>query len=168
MYILAFDSCYSGNEAKTVCLYFKDWTDVKPAKVISELFKVKEPYQAGSFYKRELPCIINLLKKIDLKEIQIIIVDGFVVLDDNNRLGLGGHLFEFLQRKIPVIGVAKNNFLSLNNNKRLLFRGKSNQPLYITALGIDADIACENIKKMNGDFRIPALLKRLDSITKEK
>lgn len=168
MYILAFDTCYSGNDAKTVCLYFVNWTDVEPVKTVSEHLIIEEPYQSGSFYKRELPCILHLLNRIDLREIRLIIVDGFVVLDDNHKLGLGGYLFESLGREIPVIGVAKNDFFSLNKNKRLLFRGKSSKPLYITALGIELDSACEKIKIMNGNFRIPALLKTLDAKTKEE
>ena len=112
MYILAFDTFYSGNDAKTVCLYFVSWADVEPAKIISEHLVIEEPYQPGSFYKRELPCILHLLNRIDLREIRLIIVDGFVVLDDDNKLGLGGYLFQFLGMEIPVIGVAKNDFFS--------------------------------------------------------
>lgn len=96
------------------------------------------------------------------------IVDGFVYLDDNYKYGLGGHLFESLNRKIPIIGVAKTNFASNKENKVELLRGKSINPLYITSIGIDIETAKRNISKMFGDYRIPTILKELDKLTKEK
>jgi deoxyribonuclease V len=98
----------------------------------------------------------------------MIIIDGYVYLDDYNKYGLGGHLFESLNRKIPIIGVAKTNFVSNKENKVELLRGKSINPLFITSIGIDIEIAKRNISKMFGEYRIPKLLKELDKLTKEK
>jgi deoxyribonuclease V len=166
--ILTFDSYYFDNKAKTVSISFDDWSTEENYKVETELIENIEEYQSGEFYKRELPCILSLLNKIEIQNVTTIIIDGFVYLDDNKRLGLGGHLYQHLQSKIPIIGVAKTNFATLEINKRQLLRGKSIKPLYITSIGIDLDYATELIKNMKGNNRIPTLLKSLDTLTKEK
>lgn len=166
--ILAFDTYYFDNKAKTVCISFDNWSNEEDYKVETEIIDQIEEYQSGEFYKRELPCILSLLNKIELQNIKTIIIDGFVFLDDNNKLGLGGHLYQKLKGQIPVIGVAKTNFATLEKNKRQLIRGKSIKPLYITSIGIDLDETTKLIKNMNGQNRIPTLLKKLDTLTKEK
>ncbi|WP_064967940.1 endonuclease V [Tenacibaculum ovolyticum] len=165
--ILAFDTYYFDNKAKTVCVSFNSWVDKEPLNVYSEITENIAEYEPGSFYKRELPCILSLLKQIDIKQIELIIVDSFVLLDDNNKLGLGGHLFEKLNRKIPIIGVAKSGFHSNNINTRKLLRGNSKKPLFISSIGIELNLAYDNIKSMNGAFRMPTLLQILDTKTKE-
>jgi deoxyribonuclease V len=165
--ILAFDTYYFANKAKTVCLAFHNWEDAQEAAVYTELLENIAEYEPGAFYKRELPCILSLLEQINLEEVTAIVVDGFVQLDDVGKPGLGGHLFEALQRKIPVIGVAKTNFATIEQLKRSLLRGESKNPLYITAIGIGLEDATEKIRKMHGEFRIPTLLKRLDGLTKD-
>ncbi len=164
--ILAFDAYYFDGKAKTVCICFDEWTDAEPEKVFSAIIENVDEYTPGSFYKRELPCILHLMKQIEGISIEAIIVDGYVVLDDDGNYGLGGYLYEVLQKKIPVIGVAKTNFALIEKNKREAKRGQSARPLYITSLGIDQDLAALQIQKMHGDFRIPTLLKYLDGLTK--
>lgn len=154
--ILAFDTYYFENKAKTVCISFDDWSDEENYTVETETIENIEEYQSGEFYKRELPCILSLLNKIEVKNITTIIVDGFVYLDDDKRLGLGGYLYKQL-RNVPIIGVAKTNFATLDKNKRELYRGKSIKPLYITSIGIDLDEATKLIKNMKGENRIPTL-----------
>jgi len=165
--ILAFDTYYFENKAKTVCVSFDNWSDEENYKVDTEIIQNSEEYQSGEFYRRELPCILSLLDKIKIENITTIIVDGFVYLDDNHKLGLGGHLYNQLKATIPIIGVAKTNFATLDKNKRPLLRGKSIKPLYITSIGIDIDEATKLIKNMSGENRIPTLLKKLDTLTKE-
>lgn len=148
-------------------MQFSNWNDDRPVKIYTEIISGVEEYIPGEFYKRELPCILSLLKQIDITETEAIIVDGFVYLDDENSLGLGAHLYQALQGEVPVIGVAKTNFASIEKNKRAVFRGESTKPLYVTAIGIDIDIATGNITKMHGDYRLPTLLKELDRLTKE-
>ena len=166
--ILAFDTYYYTDKAKTVCLSFEDWTDDTYYLAYSEVRHGVEEYEPGEFYKRELPCIVSLLEQIDLPDIEAIIVDGFVFLDDNGKFGLGGRLYEHLNDKIPVIGVAKTNFATINENKQKVYRGNSLNPLYITAIGLDKDKAAKHIESMSGAYRMPTLLKQLDSLTREK
>lgn len=110
---------------------------------------------------------MSVLNQINLENIEVIIVDGFVYLDDDKKYGLGGHLYEKLNRQIPIIGVAKTNFASIEKNKKALYRGDSIKPLYITSIGIDLEEAFKNIESMHGEFRMPTLLKELDRLTKE-
>lgn len=165
--ILAFDTYYFDKKAKTVCVLFDDWSE-ENYKFETEIIEHNEEYKPGEFYKRELPCILSLLKKIKIDHIETIIVDGYVYLDDNLKLGLGGHLYKNLECNIPIIGVAKTNFKSLKEAKKEVLRGNSEKPLYITSIGIELDQATKFIKNMSGQHRIPTLLKKLDSLTKEK
>ncbi len=98
--ILAFDSYYFENKAKTVCLSFESWTEDKKFKVYSEIISDVEAYTSGEFYKRELPCILSLLKTLDYLKAEAIVVDGFVFLDDEEKLGLGGYLYKELDSKL--------------------------------------------------------------------
>ena len=165
--ILAFDTYYFADKAKTVCLQFENWADEKPNAIYEETLTGIAEYVSGEFYKRELPCILSLLEQVNVKEITVIVVDGFVVLDDDGKLGLGGYLYENLNRAFPVIGVAKTNFATLIKNKVAVERGESKRPLYITSIGIDLEDAAEKIQMMHGIYRIPTLLKKLDTLTKE-
>ncbi|QSW87338.1 endonuclease V [Flavobacterium endoglycinae] len=165
--ILAFDTYYFDNKAKTVCLEFSEYNQKENFKVHTEIIENVEEYIPGEFYKRELPCIMSVLNQINLENIEVIIVDGFVYLDDDKKYGLGGHLYEKLNRQIPIIGVAKTNFASIEKNKKALYRGDSIKPLYITSIGIDLEEAFKNIESMHGEFRMPTLLKELDRLTKE-
>ncbi|MEP2277901.1 MAG: endonuclease V, partial [Maribacter sp.] len=73
-----------------------------------------------------------------------------------------------LDKKIPIIGVAKTGFHSNKLNTKALLRGESKNPLYISAIGVELNLAYENIKSMHGKYRMPTLLQLMDSKTKEK
>lgn len=165
--ILAFDTYYFDGKAKTVCLEFNEWNQSKNFKVYTEIIENVEEYIPGEFYRRELPCILSLLNQIDLTNTQAIVVDGFVYLDDDKKYGLGGYLYEKLNKEIPIIGVAKTNFASITKDKKSMLRGESQKPLYITAIGIDVEDAFKKVESMDGEFRFPTLLKELDRLTKE-
>jgi exodeoxyribonuclease-5/deoxyribonuclease V len=165
--ILAFDTYYFDNKARTVCLAFSSWENDASYDVYTEELEGIADYEPGAFYKRELPCILSLLKQIGTeKTIEAIIVDGFVWLDDERKPGLGAHLYNALHAQVPVIGVAKTNFATIEQLKYELYRGTSQRPLYITAAGMDLIEAAEKIRHMSGEHRIPALLKKLDGLTK--
>ncbi len=165
--ILAFDTYYYNKKAKTVGLFFDTWEAEEPTEVFTEILDDVSEYIPGEFYKKELPCITSLLKKTGLDNIDYIVVDGYAVLDDAGKYGLGGYLYNYLEEKIPVIGVGKTNFRTVERSKREVFRGKSEKPLYVTAVGIDVDEASDYIKNMYGEYRMPTLLKQLDVLTKE-
>jgi len=164
--IYAFDTYYLEDTARTVCIGFEDWQSTEISMMETEVAPIPGDYVSGEFYRRELPCILSLLKKWTLMETDTIIIDGFVVLDDYGKQGLGGHLYEAIHRKTPIIGVAKTNFATLNTAKASVYRGESKKPLFITSVGIDLALAAANITSMAGHYRMPDLLKKLDMLTK--
>lgn len=166
--IYAFDTFYYEDFAKTVCIAFEDWNSETESFIYSENTEISADYESGAFYKRELPCILSLLKKIDLKEGDLIIVDGYVTLDNSGKIGLGGYLYESLNKKYPVIGIAKNGFASEDDLRKTVFRGESKTPLFLTAVGIDTNDIKIKVENMYGAYRIPTLLKKLDQLTREK
>lgn len=163
---LAVDAYYTGNKAKVVGVLFENFSDEKPLKIISKVVDVVAPYESGSFYKRELPCIVLLLQDLDVRDISLIVIDGFVYLDDDGRYGLVGHLYERLECGVQVVGVAKSPFKGGCKLVREICRGESKRPLFVSAVGTDLDEAAQLVKGMSGEFRLPSLLKILDDETK--
>ena len=164
--IYAFDTYYYEDYANTVCIAFEDWTSEKEVEVFIEQTAVSSEYESGAFYKRELPCILSLLTKIALKPEDIIIVDGYVTLDNDGKIGLGGHLYEALEEQFPIIGIAKNEFTTPDSLRRSVFRGESKTPLFVTAKGMDVDDVQLKVEQMHGTYRMPTLLKKLDQLSR--
>lgn len=136
---------------------FEHWEDAVAVADYTDTFNGIEPYVPGKFFKRELPCLLAVLKKAR-EPVGLIIVDGFVSLGD--KPGLGMHLWEALGRKVPVVGVAKASF------RHATPLGSSKRPLFVSAVGIDPLVAAESIRTMHGSNRIPTLLKRVDQLTR--
>nr|WP_306465228.1 endonuclease V [Elizabethkingia sp. ASV34] len=164
--ILAIDVHYKENYAKTVGVLFR-WDSESPIDIKSVNIPEVEEYIPGQFYKRELPCIFKLLEQIDVKTLDIIIVDGHVYINNEREFGLGGHLYESLRETIPIIGVAKKSFYNTEEVTLPLYRGKSKNPLFISSIGINTAIAMKKVEQMKGKYRIPDILKILDTKTKE-
>lgn len=164
--IYAFDTYYYEDHANTVCIAFEDWTSEKESAIFNEKTEISSDYESGAFYKRELPCILSLLKKITLQKGDIIIVDGYVTLDNDGKIGLGGYLYEALNREYPVVGIAKNEFAAPDSLRRNIFRGESKTPMFLTVKGADADVILKKAEQMHGPYRIPTLLKKLDQLSR--
>jgi len=165
--ILAIDVHYKETTAKAVGALINHWEDATAQQYIIRYINEVEEYVPGAFYKRELPCILEILKDVDLRSLSYIIIDGFVVLDDSGKPGLGAYVYESIQQQVPVIGVAKTNFHQNEQHVIPVLRGASANPLYVTAVGTDLQQAAEHIKTMHGEYRLPTVLKELDRITKE-
>jgi deoxyribonuclease V len=154
------DVDYRNAQAVAACLLFESWLDeTETQQVVCSILEVA-PYVPGEFYKRELPCILKVLEAVPIRP-QLLVIDGYVWLAEN-RKGLGAHLYESLDQKIPIIGVAKTNFHDAPAVPVL--RGDSKNPLLVTAVGIAPQVAGGYVKKMHGDFRLPTLLKKVDSL----
>jgi len=163
--ILAVDVDYGNDKAIVAGVSFNQWTDNTPAQ--EWVIQVASPaaYVSGQFYRRELPCILALLKQVDAVP-EVLIIDGYVYLGYEKKPGLGHYLFEALHGDTAVIGVAKKRFK--NTPERVaLYRGQSKRPLYVTAAGIDEDEARQLIAGMIGRHRIPLLLKRADQLCRQ-
>ncbi|MCK5897869.1 MAG: endonuclease V [Methylococcales bacterium] len=157
---LVIDVQYDGTKAVVAGIIFSNWTSNSIHETILTPVSNVKPYQAGAFYKRELPCILKLLEKIRLP-LELIIIDGFVVLGSDNTDGLGMYLYNALHQKTPIIGVAKKAFVNTPVDYEI-YRGDSKKPLYVTAIGIDISEAKAHITTMHGKHRIPSLLKKVD------
>ena len=165
--IYCFDTYYKDDYANTAVIGIENWNSETPDFELTEITKNIQEYESGAFYKRELPCLLSIINKIPLdSKNDILLIDGYVVLSDEGKLGLGGYLFNELKGEIPVIGVAKNNFHTLNKLKKEILRGNSKKPLYATALGIDLEKASFHILNMHGEYRMPTILKEVDSFSR--
>jgi deoxyribonuclease V len=108
MIIAAFDVHYLENgRASAAAVLFHDYRDPELAAEYTLSLPSAADYIPGQFYRRELPCILALIEQFEENPHEMM-VDGYVTLGD--RPGLGLHLFESFQGKIPVIGVAKSPF----------------------------------------------------------
>jgi len=160
--ILAIDVHYREDFAKSVSIEFDDWVDENILQIHETIIDEVEEYIPGEFYKRELPCLLEVIELSDRELIKLIIVDSYVVLNDDGKFGLGAYLYEALGEEIPVIGMTKKNFLSNTKNVREVLRGESQKPLYVSSMGIDIDQAAEKIRNMKGEYRFPEMLKLVD------
>lgn len=161
--IACVDVDYREEEANAAALLFESWTDPKSSLELVERISEVAEYEPGQFYKRELPCLMEVLKPVR-GILDLIIVDGYVWLSDEPKAGLGAYLYDALEEKIPVIGVAKTLFASAKGIATPVLRGDSLRPLYVTAVGVEADQAAQWVRSMHGQHRLPTLLKRVDQL----
>jgi deoxyribonuclease V len=158
------DVAYEGDRAHAACVLFEGWRAEQPARVVTRWADNIAPYEPGAFYKRELPVLLDVLADAG-PGYGAVIVDGYVWLDAESRPGLGAHLYKALSEKIPIVGAAKTQFRGDDWSIRAL-RGKSQRPLFVTAAGLDASDAADNIKTMYGDGRIPTMLRLVDRLAR--
>ncbi|MFZ6743642.1 endonuclease V [Undibacterium sp. JH2W] len=175
--LLAIDVAYADNgtadaaidsdnsHAYAAGVVFHEWSDNKPEKTCISHISDVAGYVPGEFYKRELPCILQLLAEHEVQP-DCIIIDGYVYLDGSSQPGLGWHLYQALGGKVAIIGVAKSSFSAIDASFGIC-RGDSIKPLYITSIGMDQSTALANIAAMHGSFRIPTLLKLVDQLCRE-
>lgn len=164
---LAVDVHYKETYSKAVGVLF-NWEDEIPNEIETTIINEVAEYESGQFYKRELPCILKLLEKIDLKKVECIIVDGHVYVNNDKTFGLGGHLYKSLNEKMPIIGVAKKSFINTDEVSFPIYRGQSKAPLFVSSIGVENDFTIKKIIEMKGKFRIPAILQILDTETKKE
>lgn len=160
--ILATDVYYIGNSARAAGILFPNWRSKQIADRIIKYIAAVEPYQPGQFYKRELPCILELLAEVD-DCLDAIVVDGFVTLGVDAQPGMGMYLYKQLNESTPVIGVAKNAFGGTPAESAIT-RGDSRRPLFISAAGIQLSQAKKLVREMHGENRIPTILKQVDHL----
>ncbi len=163
--IACVDVDYRDTNAVAACILLNDWTDTEPAAAYVETIHSIAPYEPGSFYKRELPCVLAVLEQVS-EYVDVIVIDGYVWLDETGRPGLGAHLFRELGEKTPVLGVAKRSFHA-NEAAEEVLRGESQRALYVTAAGMNVAQAAARVQRMHGEHRIPTVLKTVDRLCRE-
>jgi deoxyribonuclease V len=160
--IAAIDVAYRDRgSARAAAVVFEHFSDrVARAEYTVDISQV-EAYVPGSFFRRELPCIMAVIEMIQ-EPISTVIIDGYVTL--GRRPGLGFHLWQQLGQRIAVIGVAKSPFAG--SRPVAVIRGLSRNPIYVTSAGIRTALAAKKIREMHGDYRIPTLLKHVDALSR--
>ena len=162
--IAVLDVHYMDDQAAAACVVVDDWPDELPSHEAVEWMDHVEPYQPGSFFRRELPCLLAVLRKLSSPP-SLVVIDGYAWLDGDGRRGLGAHLHDALDPSIPVVGVAKSRFAGAGPIEVL--RGASRSPLFVTAAGVDPGLAAEAVRRMHGPHRIPTVLKRVDRLCRD-
>lgn len=160
------DVHYKSDKACAACVLAESWTDPSPgAAFVAEIGEVL-PYEPGSFYRRELPCLLAVLEKLP-KPPGMLVIDGYVWLGADRRPGLGARLHE-ASGGTPVVGIAKTRFKGLEGSGLVerVYRGKSTNPLHVTAVGIDLEAAALAVSGMHGRHRIPELLRVVDRLAR--
>jgi len=158
--ILIVDVDYRNGYAVASGVIIEDWDSTECAVINSVTTHIEE-YNAGLFYQRELPCILNLMKHLTV-DVACIIVDGYVHLGAAKSEGLGAKLHQ--ATKTPVIGVAKTYFTGTPDECRVLRGTTATKPLFVTSIGGDEAAARDCILTMEGKFRIPTMLKFVDHL----
>lgn len=153
------DVDYRGTGAVAAALLFHAWSDDVPQRELTAHIMRVPDYEPGQFYKRELPCLLEVLRGTGP---DLVIIDGYVHLGPERRPGLGAHLAAALD--VIVVGVAKNPFHETPATPVL--RGESTKPLLVTATGMAEAHAAAHVRAMHGAHRIPTLLRRVDQLAR--
>ncbi len=153
------DVAYGDTHAIAACVLAARWNSATEEMHVAARVNDILPYEPGSFYKRELPCLLQVLAATRLPD--VLIVDGYAWIAPGHP-GLGVHLFDALGGAVPVVGVAKTSFMGAAGAVEVL-RGQSRNPLYVTAIGIDVNQAATHVAAMHGKNRLPTLLKLVDT-----
>ena len=162
--IVAIDVQYDGNSGRAGLVTFRRWSDGLPESTLTHVCCNCLPYEPGRFFLRELPVIMESIALVKTR-IDVLVVDGYVDLDDTGTPGLGRRLFDTLQGKVQIVGVAKSRFRDSTHAVEIL-RGDSERPLFITAAGISSTVAANFVSSMHGPNRLPTLLKLADSLAR--
>jgi len=163
--LVAVDVDYRASEVITACVGFRAWTDPAPAlELVTRTAGTAAPYRPGAFFERELPPLLGAIRRLVVPP-DVVVIDGHVWLGPGVP-GLGAHLHLALDRRVPVVGVAKRPYAGASD-ARVVLRGTSLDPLYVTAVGTSADSAATEVRGMHGPHRIPTLLKRVDRLARD-
>lgn len=158
------DVGYTSRGATAACLLFHHFGDAAEARALTAQIADVAPYEPGAFYRRELPCLLEVLHRVE-DPLEVVIIDGYVWLSADRRPGLGARLHEALGG-VVVVGVAKTGFHGAGAVAVPVLRGKSAAPLHVTAAGAPATEAAGWIRSMHGPHRIPTLLRRVDRLSR--
>ena len=175
--IVAFDTYYYNGFSYTVGGVFKSWGDKDVSFYATSIRTcIDADYKPGELYKRELPAIMQCLATLNIDTIDTIIVDGFVWLSEDGKTltkGLGAHLqdaiFNKYNTKKTIIGIAKNRYHFKIPECVDLERGLiSAKPIFITCSETClTEHYATQVKVMHGDYRIPSIIKAVDTKTRE-
>ena len=167
MSVAFLDVHYEGGTAHAACVVAPSWEAEAPGSCYVSHIGAVQAYQPGSFYRRELPCLVSVLSLLPSLP-EVLVVDGYAWLPPLAQPGLGARLYEALGRKTPVVGIAKTAFAEVHRCAAVVpvLRGASRKPLFVTAAGMDPRVAAGCVRRMAGRHRIPALLQITDRLSR--
>ena len=158
--IACVDVDYRGVGAVAAALWFRGWGAASAeAEAAVRVLRVAE-YEPGEFYRRELPCLLEVLKCGPRPD--AVVVDGYVWLGGGSP-GLGARLQDAIGG--IVVGVAKTRFAGAEDAVAVC-RGGSRAPLFVTSIGMPTAEAAVRVAGMHGPYRIPMLLKQVDALAR--
>ncbi len=163
--LAALDVSYRDEGAVAACVLFRGWSD--PAEVSVHVARIPEvaSYEPGAFYRRELPCLLAVLGEVQ-GACEAIVIDGYVWLSDDQRPGLGAHLFRSAGAPDTDRRRRQDRLRGLELRGAGGPRGSS-RPLFVTAAGVEPAVAAGWIGEMHGAYRLPTLLKRVDRLCRD-
>jgi deoxyribonuclease V len=163
--IAAVDAHYDVEGAVGASVLFRDWSDADHRGVhVSRVEGAAAAYVPGELYRRELPVVLRALEPY-VAEVRAVVIDGYVWLAPE-RPGLGVHLWDALDRRVAIVGVAKTLFRSARDAVPVL-RAASRRPLYVTSVGLPTADAAAGIARMHGAHRIPTMLALADRLARD-
>lgn len=167
MTIAFLDVGYKDAGARAACVLAASWESELPSATYVQDIEQVEAYEPGSFFRRELPCLLSVLRLLPALP-QIVVVDGYVWLSSARRPGLGAHLYDALGRRVPVVGIAKSAFVGARscNAVAQVLRGKSREPLFVTVAGMDLAAAKRGVRRMAGKYRVPEMMRIADRLSR--
>ncbi|MDM0118017.1 endonuclease V [Variovorax sp. J22R133] len=159
---------FDGAHANAVAAAFDAWDAAEATKTyVSRIAQVEKPVR-GELDLRELTCVMQLLREHSL-EPELILMDGFVHLDTDETPGVGQHLYQALDGKVPVVGVSKKRLPGLSVQFEVMREEEEeSQPLFVTCAGIDIGAAKARLLAMHGRKRVPTLMKLVARLAKNK
>lgn len=160
------DTYYRDTHANVAALGVKDLHASTPDIRWSCQCPLGHDYEPGAFYKRELPGILTTLAYNPGPAMTGVVIDAYVDLDEHGHGGLGRYLYDALDRKVPIIGVAKSKFRDAPAHWELR-RGQSDTPLFVTSAGMSLADAKALVKDMHGPYRMPTLLTLVDQYSRQ-
>ncbi|MGZ4991139.1 MAG: endonuclease V [Methylobacter sp.] len=169
MSIVFVDVDYKATGARAACVVTDSWEDQTPHSTYVRDIDAVAPYEPGDFYRRELPCILSVLRLLPALP-ETVVVDGYVWLSSVDRPGLGARLYEALGRGAPVVGIAKTVFKGAESSTDVVrvLRGTSRKPLFVTAVGIEPEVAAQCVRRMAGKHRIPEMVRLTDCLSRSR
>jgi len=157
------DVHYRETDATAACVVADGFGAEHPTSEWTAVISPIAPYEPGAFFKRELPCLLEVLRRAP--PLTHVVIDGYVVLDANRTPGLGARLYDALGGKIAVLGLAKTAYQG-SSMATPIVRPGSTKPLYLTSIGIDDAEAIALVNQLHGAHRLPTLVKRVDSLAR--
>ena len=161
--IACLDVHYADPRAAAACVVLPSWQAAEPEECVVRAINNVMPYEPGAFYRRELPCIEEVLKALR-RVPEILLIDGYVWLGQGKK-GLGAYLFEARGSFGAVVGIAKTRFIGAEPVGEVL-RGQSRRPLFVSAVGMELEEACARVEEMHGKFRVPWAMSEADRLAR--